>query len=289
MSKKAGFTLIELLVVIAIIAVLIALLVPAVQRVREAASRTQCVNNLKQIGLAIHGFHDTHKIIPIGFGDHDEEHGYGWGTFILPYLEQKNLYDKLREAELPDQLGSTTSDCCNPEPDIGNGAARTSLAIYICPSSTLPTHDHRGLARSNYCGNNTDSANQAPGNGFFQGRSEILNFANITDGLSNTIAVGEVERTANVGPSANSSGAFPVWVGGDLVGGDTDSVMRRCDGTNNSLNSVAGNDEAFGSLHPGGANFLFGDGSCHFLSETITPATYVNLGRRNDGNPVTIP
>ncbi len=120
-----GFTLIELLVVIAIIAILIALLLPAVQQAREAARRTQCKNNLKQIGLALHNYHDMARTFPAGslFGD-DE---YGWGTFILPFLEQANLYNKI--------------DFTGQGPNITllfqEGVTDQVLPFYICPSNSM--------------------------------------------------------------------------------------------------------------------------------------------------------
>src|SRR5437899_3867670 len=151
--RRSGFTLIELLVVIAIIGVLIALLLPAVQKVREAANRTQCLNNLKQMGLALHNYHDTHRSFPPGIlstlsnpswkmtpGNCNSEApdlGPGWSffAFMLPYLEQDTLYRSIR-FDLP------LTDPAN------DAARRTLVKIYVCPSDTLPK-----LVKAYDCGN----------------------------------------------------------------------------------------------------------------------------------------
>lgn len=134
MNKRLrGFTLIELLVVIAIIAVLIALLLPAVQQAREAARRTQCRNNMKQIGLAIHNYHDAHKVFPPGETSNwrdDPLYGHGPGVDLLPYIDQANVYNRFN-------LSMSTWVCCGGDTDpIHNAAIATIIPAYICPSST---------------------------------------------------------------------------------------------------------------------------------------------------------
>ena len=142
-SARTGFTLIELLVVIAIIAILIALLLPAVQQAREAARRMSCKNNLKQIGVAMHNFHDTYQELPAGYGFNDIANAanwtkaWGWGARILPYIEQENLYNLLG-------VGTREFDQALPGNNSSSwpadmvAAIRTPIAIYRCPSDITP-------------------------------------------------------------------------------------------------------------------------------------------------------
>ncbi len=279
LSPRKGFTLIELLVVIAIIAILIALLVPAVQKVREAASRTQCVNNLKQLGLGLHNFHDTAKefppsLNPNGIGADDND-AYGWGYYLLPFVEQDNLYKS---------IDRTAPYGSGPNVDCRDLKERTVLALFKCPSSTLPdTGGPGGCGRTNYkgCrggryGGQGDGLFPRPENG------RPTNIASIVDGTSNTIAVGEAEFYESTDPS---DGDFPIWVGAN---GDDDQSLFRMQTSDHVINN---NDtDAAGSRHPGGANFLLADGSVHFISDNINfDPTFRDLGSRNDGRPVTLP
>lgn len=200
--QRAGFTLIELLVVIAIIAVLIALLLPAVQQARESARRTQCKNNLKQLGLALHNFHDTYKHLPVGTYDDDND-TWGWGVFILPYIDQAPLYQTLTNVAadgncvwVPPNMGGdqnwvgTSSPPWPSAPNIdglngavagvgrcilnqtcGNatvqgGAANTVLEGFLCPSDVLP-RKIAGYGKTNYQGNFGTSANWGGVNGTY--------------------------------------------------------------------------------------------------------------------------
>lgn len=186
---RKGFTLIELLVVIAIIAVLIALLLPAVQQAREAARRTQCKNNLKQIGLALHNFHDTFLHFPVGEYN-DDHNNWGWIPYILPYMDQSNLYTALQDTAtngnsrmwIPPNMGggpngpngtSFSIDAYNGANAAGqdttnlsagsgyypSGAASAKLNALVCPSDILPAVSTAGYAKSNYVGNLGNSAN----------------------------------------------------------------------------------------------------------------------------------
>jgi prepilin-type N-terminal cleavage/methylation domain-containing protein/prepilin-type processing-associated H-X9-DG protein len=291
--RRSGFTLVELLVVIAIIGILIALLLPAVQAAREAARRAQCNNNLKQIGLALHNYHDTFKSFPPGwvyFGSNQPE--FGWAVFSMPFMEQKPLYDaidpnvrKLRDLF---KTGAAQADI---------DLLQTVVDGYKCPSDDSPDlnslaafgADPFDIATANYKGS-CGSENLGKGDentGLLYGNSKV-NFAAIRDGSANTFAVGEL----------NSFQSSAVWAGV----GKTDSLNNT--GVYRTVGRVAfklnGNypigdtncGKGFSSYHPGGANFLFCDGSVHFISETIdyntaSPyGTYQRLGRRDDGQPI---
>jgi prepilin-type N-terminal cleavage/methylation domain-containing protein/prepilin-type processing-associated H-X9-DG protein len=315
MKKRRGFTLIELLVVIAIIAVLIALLLPAVQAAREAARRTQCVNNLKQLGLALHNYHDVVGTFPMGYaamskslpvdGAKDTANGWAWGAMILPQLEQTALFNAANFA-LPVEAQQNTT------------VIRSMISTYICPSDAtsgpfqvtdaasvklppLPATQWKVLATaapSSYAGcvggDETDTSTGINVDGLgtgFMFRNSRIRVADITDGTSQTIAV--VERAWS-----NASG---LWAGavtngvirrgptnrcpttGELFYPAATLVQAHCHLLNTNSDEDGGLDDP-SSLHPGGANFLFADGSVHFLKSILADA-----GTRPDGSTIYSP
>jgi prepilin-type N-terminal cleavage/methylation domain-containing protein/prepilin-type processing-associated H-X9-DG protein len=320
--QRLGFTLIELLVVIAILAILIALLLPAVQKVRDAAARAQCQNNLKQIGLAIHGYHDTFKKFPVGEHD-DDNRSWCWRTWILPHIEQGPLYSKMVAAGMwvPPNMGGGPNGAnvdTIPNSEVGTAPAalqnlaKNKLPIYMCPSDTLPDFDNNGYAKASYCGNigtrfqinNTTAMNVtgcAPANARGNLQSGVFLFSNennetwvtrmssIIDGTSNTFFVGEVTETANVRANNLGDKRYPIWASGNNNGG--------CDGIQNAgavfrmaddvyfLNRKTGaqSDASFGSRHSGGANFLLGDGAVRFVTDSINTTIYRAAATRMGG------
>lgn len=302
-----GFTLIELLVVIAIIAILIALLLPAVQQAREAARRSQCKNNMKQIGLAMHNYHDAYNTFPPGYitktpcssatvwsGCNQGELGvYGWGASVLPYIDQAPLYNILN-------MGSVTLD-----QNLANATVRQALQspipVFLCPSDPGPNLNDYTSASNNYNFNVTDGTNAyqiarsdyvmmanawdsttppvyatqyGPAHGVGYANSSVR-FRDITDGSSNTILVGE---RAYVYKGANKIGGANVIGFSGSNNTQSSSYARKGNGmaviglTYNGINAVAGAEHdvrGFSSNHVGGAHFVFCDGSVHFLSENI--------------------
>ncbi len=316
--RKHGFTLIELLVVIAIIAILIALLLPAVQQAREAARRTQCRNNLKQLGLALHNYHDQANAFPPGWigtnAAGTSYSGWGWNVMILPQLDQAPLYNVLspRFSSSFPYLGAIGLPAVTTAM---SDALKTPLGALRCPSDvggpTLSNGNVRmadnsavedrgvNFGRSNY---------PAVAGTFFSGGvavgisdAAIPTFAtyrgtftensrtglrDMTDGSSNVLLVGE--RYTPATNALDDDGHAP-WAGvldrstveGRATIGDTWFRLN-----SQLTSSNRGWTPGFGSLHTGGAHFLMGDGTVRFLSENMDIGTYRNLAMINDGATV---
>jgi prepilin-type N-terminal cleavage/methylation domain-containing protein/prepilin-type processing-associated H-X9-DG protein len=308
---RFGFTLVELLVVIAIIGVLVALLLPAVQTAREAARRMQCTNNLKQIGLAIHNYHDSMGRFPSGFlfqapgmanrADRpNRAAGFSWHTLILPQIEQANLYNQLNF-----QLGMWQQ----PNRQI----IATQLKIAVCPSAVNPVKVFRvgsgseansdadpGITATNYvgCGGAFTQSQyydspEPQRNGIIIEDSS-LRFSNVEDGTSNTFLVGETIYWGVGTDDPNTTNNFywdATWFGHFKkdTGGRADApecLMRTGQYRMNPPKVAAAlvQRNTFSSRHPNGANFCMADGSTRFVSTTIDHTESVYNGTVLPGN-----
>jgi len=290
MARRPAFTLIELLVVIAIIAVLIGLLLPAVQKVRDAAARAECQNNLKQVGLALQAYHDTHKQFPPGYasgvaanGD-DAGPGWGWAAFVLPQVEQTALAAQIDRAK-------AITDPAHAAPRV------VSLKTFRCPADQLPATIPVGaltpaglpsgtqtdLAAANYPAVFGVTEPGVDGNGMFY-RNSTTRIADLTDGTSSTLAVGErhyqLGPTTWVGVLPGAGHAAPV---GSPFGGQVNVAANFVLGhSGESFGGPAAPGEAnnFGSRHTGGTNFVFADGHVRFLGRGVDYTTYKALSTR---------
>ncbi len=292
LRSKKGFTLVELLVVIAIIGILVGLLLPAVQAAREAARRMQCSNNLKQLGLALHNYHDAYK--KFGFGHYYDGFrpgasgggtAFGWQTGILPYIEQGNLYNQFDQAY-----------CVAEKTITRNGLlCQTTLSAFDCPSDTKEsnrrdgpillsaTSSYQGASASynGWGGNANNRNNTSLRNGLFHrdSRTGNLGIASMTDGTSNQFMVAETKWDMDNGRRNRSRiyGATDRLTGAQ---GATNALMVQGERAMN-WTAPEGNNQPHrtaGSNHVGGAQFAFGDGSVHFISENIdhTGSTWNN-------------
>lgn len=290
MRYRRAFTLIELLVVIAIIAILIALLLPAVQQAREAARRTQCRNNLKQLGLALHGYHESLNTLPPGsvvpnvFPIPSTSIGleFGWPVFLLPHLDQAPLYNQLN----PNGMWPPASQI---------NLLQSRLAVFLCPSSPAPALNSARLfptagpvaelATSNYVGNSGLPQNLSVYSGFILIEAtpggQTCRFRDVTDGLSNVIFAGE--RTWQIPNVTYLLGCEPpnaaIWAGESNFGNRSDvfaigQVPLIPGNVQLRLNHCEAASRHYSSDHEGGAHFLLGDGSVRFISENIDSAQY---------------
>jgi prepilin-type processing-associated H-X9-DG protein len=292
-------------VVIAIIGILIALLLPAVQMAREAARRVQCANNLKQMGLALHNYHDSIGVLPPGYVSAVQAGhvnypelgpGWGWGAMILPRLEQRPLFDAINFGLPITDPASATS-------------RQVVLDVYLCPSSTpdgpvrvVGDEDQTtvlvaDLGASQYVASSGQGeVEEVPGsNNGLLFRNSRVGFRDVKDGLGQTLLVGERPRNladatwVGAVPSGHAC-TNPTWPVRDCA---TSNVMVMANTGPwpdepwvNVPNHKGSKADDYWSLHPGGCNFLFGDGSVRFVKETVNPAVFSALASRAGGEVV---
>jgi prepilin-type N-terminal cleavage/methylation domain-containing protein/prepilin-type processing-associated H-X9-DG protein len=293
MFHRRGFTLVELLVVIAIIGILVALLLPAVQAAREAARRTSCFNNMKQVGLSLHNYHDVHRSLPPGWLAHDPatrrpmpegETGWGWAGLIFPFVEQNSAAETLVQYGLP---------VMDP---VNNAARLHYVPLLRCPSDVngggkefsleTATGTPVRLAIANYVGMfGTEELEDCEGrpvgftclsDGAFQ-HQQGVRFADVIDGLSNTFLVGE--RSSRIEHST--------WVG--VIPEGEEAFARILGIADHPPNSGGIHLDDLMSQHPAGTNFLYADGSVRLVIETIDLNIYRAVATRAGSESATVP
>lgn len=278
-AGKRGFTLIELLVVIAIIGVLIALLLPAVQGARESARRAQCANDLKQLGLAMHDYHDVHRTLPrSSFWSWDDQFDdfWTWGAMILPYVEQTGLYDRFNFD-------------LEPAHTANRDLAGTAISVFRCPSQpaaktvTFKVYDLSGS------GADPEVTWPLANYGMNYRLSWGWRFAEVIDGLSNTILLGE--HAVFDGRDGGQPWLFSLGVSSGAMGhsGNKEVVFTTVVASYVSIespNNTKWKGWRLSSYHPGGTQVVFCDGHVRFLPQTIDRQTLARLVSPDDGKPV---
>ncbi|MFO0879767.1 MAG: DUF1559 domain-containing protein [Gemmataceae bacterium] len=312
LRARAGFTLIELLVVIAIIAILIGLLLPAVQKVRAAAARMQSLNNLKQIGLALHAYHDTHQFLPSGFvstptgtwsgGSNDPlpESGPGWSffTYILPFIEQQNLYSQIRlDLPITDPVNQAARETIvKTYVDPGDNGGRL---IDITDSGTPPAAGNTPtvITRAAVCSYvgclGALAYEEQPFTGVFH-RNSRIRLTDITDGTSQTIGVGERmsrhTRSSWVGVVPGQELVYapesPRYDSAQPSFNFRPAITAVLVHVRSSAPSRTGSPGGFIGPHSGGTQFLNMDGSCRLITESTDPTTFRALSTRASGEVI---
>jgi len=296
-SRWSGFTLIELLVVIAIIAILIALLLPAVQQAREAARRSQCKNNLKQIGLALHNYHETYGVLPLSsprcpdLGPPNGNMRWGWAPMLLPYLDQSSIFNKFNfniaawQGDNIQYLKMKHPMYLCPSDPLGQELREEEL--FAAPDWVISQADYSAVI-GDYQNSSGIGTTPVFGNVacFQQVRGMIgrwgwsARFRDVPDGLSNTFCLGEtigaLSIVQNWGVQNFGTTAHPI--------NNSNAILAASPPT--QANPQWDDSIGFRSFHTGGCHFLMGDGSIRFVSENIAGPTYRAMGSRDGGEVV---
>ncbi len=311
--RRHGFTLIELLVVIAIIAILVALLLPAVQQVREAARKSQCQDHLHNLVIALHSYEGSRSCLPPGGFSNGVNNGNGlsWHVMILPFIEQKPLYDRF-DFNVIDYNQTVATPPANNQPRYNIGLCLEPIDVFLCPSglrvqivgnqgnenypgpgttgqTPATTHYYgvmgpTGLSMTGrtYSASGTNPSNSFRSNAGVLIVKEIVTIKDIKDGTSNTLGIGEI--------SWNAANNYRVWCRGS-AGGTASGAKNITNPINTTPYNGSNNftDVSFGSQHPGGAQFALMDGKVTFISENIDMLVYKALGSRKGGETAKVP
>ena len=303
LRQRNAFTLIELLVVIAITAVLIALLLPAVQQAREAARRSQCRNHLKQLGLAVHNYEATFGLLPINrYGDYayssvwggpfEDSYSWSWLASILPYIDQTTLWNQgnIPNVRLKDSpaVAATIPIFTCPSDMLQGSAARNETSNYLRTNPLVGMTNYKGVQGSNFCfgdwanpgtaGHGCEPWEDGDGIFFPMNFAQKVGWRNITDGLSTTLMIGEDVYDPN-SPGVGNFGIGFAWA--HSVEACAMAAIpinaKRPDGTPYASTDWQGRN-GFRSRHIGGTQFALADGSVRFLSENMALGLYRALG-----------